>query len=156
MKPERGLQTMFWDNYCSGILGLANHEMPEMCEGHFLCTGIANAPNINGKGRPFSNQSHPKRPLGTQGAPKGPTGIQREPMGVQSDPRESPLGAQGAPKGPNRKPKVIPREQNEFQRHPKETNKSQNYIHINKIHANSRSPPYSGRLVLTTDSYDYY
>ena len=37
MKPARGPQTMFWGNYCSGIPGLANYEMPsEVCEGN-LC-----------------------------------------------------------------------------------------------------------------------
>ena len=36
MKPARGPQTMFWGNYCSGIPGLANYEMPsEVCEGKF-------------------------------------------------------------------------------------------------------------------------
>ena len=32
MKPARGPQTMFFSNYCSGIPGLANYEMPsEVC-----------------------------------------------------------------------------------------------------------------------------
>ena len=36
MKPARGPQTMFFSNYCSGIPGLANYEMPnEVCEGNF-------------------------------------------------------------------------------------------------------------------------
>ena len=39
MKPERGPQTMFFGNYCSGIPGLANYEMPsEVCEGNFWVT----------------------------------------------------------------------------------------------------------------------
>ena len=33
MKPARGPQTRFFSNYCSGIPGLANYEMPnEVCE----------------------------------------------------------------------------------------------------------------------------
>ena len=36
MKPARGPQTRFFSNYCSGIPGLANYEMPnEVCEGNF-------------------------------------------------------------------------------------------------------------------------
>ena len=36
MKPARGSQTMFFGNYCTGIPGLANYEMPsEVCEGKF-------------------------------------------------------------------------------------------------------------------------
>ena len=36
MKPARGPQTMFFGNYCNGIPGLANYEMPsEVCEGKF-------------------------------------------------------------------------------------------------------------------------
>ena len=31
--------------------------------------------------------------------------------------------------------------------HTKEANKSQHYVHLNKIYASSRLPPYSGRLV---------
>ena len=32
MKPARGPQTIFFSNYCSGIPGLANYEMPsEVC-----------------------------------------------------------------------------------------------------------------------------
>ena len=39
MKPARGPQTKFFSNYCSGIPGLANYEMPnEVCEGNFLGT----------------------------------------------------------------------------------------------------------------------
>ena len=41
MKPERGPQTMFFGNYCSGIPGLANYEMPsEVSEGNFLGTPV--------------------------------------------------------------------------------------------------------------------
>ena len=39
--------------------------------GHFLCAGIANAPNIDGNGRPFSTPSHPKVHLGAHGVPRG-------------------------------------------------------------------------------------
>ena len=36
MKPARGPQTEFFCNYCSGIPGLANYEMPnEVREGNF-------------------------------------------------------------------------------------------------------------------------
>ena len=36
MKPARGPQTKFFSNYCNGIPGLANYEMPnEVCEGNF-------------------------------------------------------------------------------------------------------------------------
>ena len=39
MKPARGPQTRFFSNYCSGIPGLANYEMPnEVCEGNFWGT----------------------------------------------------------------------------------------------------------------------
>ncbi len=39
MKPARGPQTEFFCNYCSGIPGLANCEMPnEICEGNFWGT----------------------------------------------------------------------------------------------------------------------
>ncbi len=31
MKPARGTQKMFFGNYCSGIPGLANYEMPSDC-----------------------------------------------------------------------------------------------------------------------------
>ena len=114
-------------------------------------------PHLGAQGAPKGPPGIPRKPkgaqsdakessLGAQGAQKGLSGIQREPKGSQSDPKESPLGAQGAPTGPT----GIPREakggpkwsqgnQNESQRRPKESNKSQNYIHINKIYANSRS-----------------
>ena len=103
----------------AGILGCRGCRA-RVPRGHFLCAGIANAPNIVGKGRPFLTQSHPKLRLGAQGAPKGPTGIPREPKGGQSDPKESPLGAQGAPKGPT----SIPREPKGGQGHPKESKMS--------------------------------
>ena len=36
IKPARGAQTKFFSNYCSGIPGLANYEMPNaVCEGNF-------------------------------------------------------------------------------------------------------------------------
>ena len=39
MKPARGPQTKFFSNYCSGIPGLANYEMPnEVREGNFWGT----------------------------------------------------------------------------------------------------------------------
>ena len=39
MKPARGPQTMVFSNYCSGIPGLANYEMPhEAYEGNFWGT----------------------------------------------------------------------------------------------------------------------
>ena len=37
MKPERGPQTILFGNYCCGIPGLANYEMPrKVCVGK-LC-----------------------------------------------------------------------------------------------------------------------
>ena len=36
MKPARGPQTELFSNYCNGIPGLANYEMPnDVREGHF-------------------------------------------------------------------------------------------------------------------------
>ena len=78
-------------------------------------------------------------PLGRPRCPKWPRGGPSEPKGGQSDARENPLGARGAPKGPKRNPKSPQCKQNEFQRHPTESNKSENYIHIIEIHPNSRS-----------------
>ena len=41
MKPARGPKTKFFSNYCSGIPGLANYEMPdEVCEGSFWETFV--------------------------------------------------------------------------------------------------------------------
>ena len=41
MKPARGPKTIFFNNYCNGIPGLANYEMPnEPCEGNFLGTSF--------------------------------------------------------------------------------------------------------------------
>ena len=47
----------------------------------------------------------------------------------------------GAPweASPSRPKGGLKSRQNELQRHSKKANKSENYIHINKIHANSRS-----------------
>ena len=81
----------------------------------------------------------PQAPLGSPRCPKWPHGAPREPKGSQSDAKESPLGAQGAPKAPKRGRKVAPGNKMRSQSQAKETNKTQNYIHINKIHANSRS-----------------
>ena len=46
MKPARGPKTDFFNNYCNGIPGLANYEMPTKCAkaifgGHFLGTVTA-------------------------------------------------------------------------------------------------------------------
>ena len=101
-------------------------------------------------------QSHPKLHLGAQGAPKGPTGIPREPKGAQSDAKESPLGARGVRKGPKRNPKSRQGKQNEFRRHPKEKTKSQNYIHINEIHANSRFTAIQRPASINSYSYRYH
>ena len=82
--------------------------------------------------------SQPKLRLGAQGAPNGPTASQ----GSQREAKATPRRAPWEPKAPQRLPKGSPKsrqgKKNELQRPPKETNKSQNYIHINKIHANSR------------------
>ena len=95
--------------------------------------------HLLGIGRPIWTRSHPKLPLEARGAPNGPT----EPQGSQMEAKVTSGRAPWEPEAPQRVPKGSPKspegEQNEFQRHPKETNKSENYIHINKIHANSRS-----------------
>ena len=93
--------------------------------GHFLCAGALLESHLLGIGRPFWTQSHPKLPLGAQGAPNGPT----ESQGSQREAKVTPRRAPWEPKVSQRVPKG----------HPKETNKSQNYIHINKLHADSRS-----------------
>ena len=45
MKPARGPKTDFYNNYCNGIPGLANYEMPTKCAkaslGTFLGTVTA-------------------------------------------------------------------------------------------------------------------
>ena len=95
--------------------------------------------HLLGIGRPIWTRSHPKLPLGAQGAPNGPTESQGSQRGTKMTPRKAPW----EPKVPTRIPKGSPMwpqgEQREFQRQLNETNKSQNCIHINKIHANSRS-----------------
>ena len=83
---------------------------------------------------PFWTQSHPKLPLGAQGVPNGPTESQRSQREAKVMPRRAPW----EPKAPKRRPKVVPRRAKWFPKTPK-INKSENYIHINKIHANSRS-----------------
>ena len=89
--------------------------------------------------RPFSTPSHPKLHLGAQGAPNGPT----ESQGSQRKTKVTARRAPWEPKAPQRLSKRSPKspqgEQNEFRRRSNEFNKSQNYIHINKIYANSRS-----------------
>ena len=63
--------------------------------------------------------------MGAQGTAKNPTSIPREPKGGQGHPKESKMSLKTF----------------------KDSNKSQNYIHINTIYANSDPPSYSGRLV---------
>ncbi len=107
--------------------------------GHFLCAGCVLESHLLGIGRPFWTPSHPKLPLGAQGAPNGPT----ESQGSQRKTKVTARRAPWEPKAPQRLSKRSPKspqgEQNEFRRRSNEFNKSQNYIHINKIHANSRS-----------------
>ena len=93
--------------------------------GHFLCAVIANASNIDGDGRPLSIPSHPKLHLGAQAASNRP----KEPQGSQREAKVTPRRAPWEPEAPQRGPKG---NQNELQRHPKETNTSENYIHIRK------------------------
>ena len=80
----------------------------------------------------------------------------RSPKGAKGTPRRAPW----EPELPKRVPKGCPKspqgQQNEFQRHPKETNKSENYTHINKIQQTPDPPPSSGRLVnMTCNKQDY-
>ena len=110
----------------------------ELCE-VTLCAGALLESHLLGIGRQVWTQSHPKLPLGAQVAPNGPT----EPQGSQREAKEMPGRAPWEPEAPQRVPTGSPKspqgEQNELQSHPTETNKSENYTHINKIHANSRS-----------------
>ena len=93
-----------------------------------------------------------------------------------SDCKENPLGAQvnrpegtdEHPKGATGRPESSQSKQNELQRHSKEGNKSQNYIHLNKIYANSQytaiqrpasitsRPLYGGALGVCTYSVYVY
>ena len=66
--------------------------------------------------------------MGAKVTPRTALGSPRCPQGTHQHCK----GAKGRSKSPQG-------EQKDFQRHPKETNKSQNYIHLNKIYANSRS-----------------
>ena len=50
-----------------------------------------------------------------------------------------PKWSNGCPKGPKKSPKSAQGKKKGVEGHPKEANKSQNYIHINEIYANSRS-----------------
>ena len=50
-----------------------------------------------------------------------------------------PEWSKGCPKALKRSPKSAQGEKKRVEGHPKEANKAQNYIHINKIYANSRS-----------------
>ena len=107
--------------------------------GHFFCAGALLESHLLRIGRPFWTPSHPKFHLGAQGAPNGFTASQGSQMEAKATPRRAPWEPKAAQRLPKGSPKSPQGKQNELQRHPKETNKSQNYIHINKIHANSRS-----------------
>ena len=104
-----------------------------------MCAGCVLESHLLGIGRPFWTPSHPKLHLGAQGGPNGPKASQGSQRGTKVTPRRTPW----EPEAPQRVPKGSPRspqgDPNELQRHQKETNKSENYIHINKTHANSRS-----------------
>ena len=50
-----------------------------------------------------------------------------------------PKWSKDCPKGPKKNPKSVHGEKKGVEGHAKEVNKSQNYIHTNKISANSRS-----------------
>ena len=51
MKPARGPQTIFFSNYCSGIPGLANYEMPnEVGEGKYGARFLGTVANELGLG----------------------------------------------------------------------------------------------------------
>ena len=75
--------------------------------------------------------------------PKVPQMAPRSPKRAKGKAKVTPGRAPWEPEAPQRVPKGSPKstqgEQNELQRRPKETNKSENYIHVNKIQANSRS-----------------
>ena len=104
-----------------------------------MCAGALLESHLLGIGCPFWTQSHSKLSMGAQGALNGPT----ESQGSQRETKMTPRSAPWEPKVPPRLPKGSSKsaqgEQRELQRQSNETNKSQNYIHINKIHANSRS-----------------
>ena len=65
-------------------------------------------------------------------------GVPREPKGSQSDAKESPLGARDVPKGPKRGPKDGPRKAKWVPK-PFKGDQPITNIHIQRIHANSRS-----------------
>ena len=79
--------------------------------GHFFCAGCGLERHVLGIGHPVLSKTD-YMPLGSPRLP--PWQTQKE-------------------------PKVGPRRGKGGARHPKESNKSQNYIHVNKIYANSRS-----------------
>ena len=57
MKPARGPQTRFFSNYCNGIPGLANYEMPnEVCEG--TVTAVPRGTAVLGRAARASHPSH--------------------------------------------------------------------------------------------------
>ena len=61
-----------------------------------------------------------------------------------------PKWSKGCPRGPKRNPKTFQGGEKEVERHPKESKKSQNYVHIKKYTQTPDPPPYSGRLVIIT------
>ena len=65
----------------------------------------------------------------------------------------SPKWSKGCPKGPKKSPKSAQGEKKCVEGHPKEANKSQNYIHTNKIFAKS---PYTAIQRPTSIIYIVY
>ena len=82
--------------------------------------------------------SVPWEPKVPQRGPPAPKGSQWELKVTQRRAPWEPKAPPRVPKGFG-SPKSFQEKQNEFQRHPKETNKSQSYIHTNETYTNSRS-----------------
>ena len=61
-----------------------------------------------------------------------------------------PKGIKGCPKGPTTSPKAAQGEEKGIEGHPKERNKSESYIHLNKVCVNADPSPYSCKLVSVT------
>ena len=62
----------------------------------------------------------------------------RQPKATPMATQGSSKWSKGCPKGPKGTPKAAQGKKKEVERHPKENSKSQTYIHIHKVYANSR------------------
>ena len=106
---------------------------------HFLCASALLESHLLGIGCPCWSQSHPKLPLRAQGAPNGPTESQESQREAKVTPRRAPRKPEAPQRVRKGGPKLPQGQQHERQRHIKETNKSENYIHLNKLRTISRS-----------------